>query len=96
MDYMMTFLACIMDFDVEQSSVCLGNYIYVCHCRKYHMNNLRIVTLNVRGLRGNTRYSIYNWFKDNKFDICLVQESYCTKEFASEIKKGWNGELIHS
>ena len=25
-----------------------------------------------------------------------MQESYCTKEFASEIKKGWNGELIHS
>ena len=60
------------------------------------MDNLRIVTLNVRGLRGNKRYSIYNWFKDNKFDICLVQESYCTKEFASEMKKGRNGELIHS
>ena len=60
------------------------------------MAKLSIVTLNVRGLRGNKRYSIYNWFKENKLDICLVQESYCTKEFASIMKRGWNGEVVHS
>ena len=40
------------------------------------MAKLNIITLNVRGLRGNKRYSIYNWFKENKFDICLTYVWY--------------------
>ena len=51
------------------------------------MDRIRIVTLNVRGIRGTKRYSIYKCLKDNKVDICLVQETYCTKEFASVKKK---------
>ena len=68
----------------------------MCLYKTQHRDRLKTVTLNVRGLRGKKRYSIYNWFKENKFDICLAQESYCTKEFASIMKKGWNGELVHS
>ena len=45
----------------------------------YHwqiMDKLRIVTLNERGLRGKKRFDILKWFQDNRFDICLVQETY--------------------
>ena len=60
------------------------------------MDMLKIVTLNVRGLRGKKRFNILKWFKDNRFDICLVQETYCTEDFVSKFKKGWNGDIIHS
>ena len=60
------------------------------------MDGLSIVSLNVRGLRGNKRYSIYRWLRENKFSICLLQETYCTKGFDVVLNKGWNGEIIHS
>ena len=59
-------------------------------------NGYKIVSLNVRGLRGKKRYTIYNWIKDNSFDICLLQETFCTKDFAKEFKRGWKGEILHS
>ena len=43
-----------------------------------------------------TRYSIYRWLRENKFSICLLQETYCTKGFDVVLNKGWNGEIIHS
>ena len=60
------------------------------------MDSLKLVSLNVRGLRGIKRFAIYKWLKDNKFHVCLLQETYCTKDFSDKIKKGWNGEMIHS
>ena len=60
------------------------------------MDGLHIASLNVRGLRGNKRFNIYRWIKDNEFDICFVQESYCTEDFTSVMHKGWQGEIIHS
>ena len=60
------------------------------------MDNLKLVSLNVRGLRGDKRYVIYRWLRDNKFDICLLQETFCTKDFTDKIKRGWNGKMIHS
>ena len=62
------------------------------------MDKLSIVSLNVRGLRGSKRSNIYRWLRDNKFHICLLQETYCTKDFEVGLimKKGWNGEIINS
>ena len=60
------------------------------------MDNLKLVSLNVRGLRGNKRYVIYRWIRGNKLDVCLLQETFCTKEFTDKIKRGWNGKMIHS
>ena len=60
------------------------------------MDKLKIVSLNVRGLRGKKRFDVFKWFKDNRFDICLVQETYCTEDFASNFKKGWDGDVVHS
>ena len=56
------------------------------------MDKLSIVSLNVPGLCGNKRYNIYRWLRDN---ICLLQETYCTKDFEVIMKKGWNGEIIN-
>ena len=60
------------------------------------MDNLDIISLNVRGIRGNKRFSIYKWLTENKFDVCIIQETYCTKDFAPIMKKGWNGNIFHS
>ena len=60
------------------------------------MDKLNIVSLNARGLRSSKRYNIYSWLRDNKFHICLLQETYCTKDFEVIVRKGWNGEIIHS
>ena len=60
------------------------------------MDNLNIISLNVRGIRGSKRFSIYKWLTENKFDVCLIQETYCTKDFAPIMKKGWNGNIFHS
>ena len=60
------------------------------------MDRLKIVSLNVRGLRGRKRYKIYRWLNDNNFDVCLLQESYCTESFVSVMNKGWNGKIFHS
>ena len=63
------------------------------HVSSYHAI---IVSLNVRGLRGRKRYRIYRWLNDNNFDVCLLQESYCTESFVSVMKQGWNGKIFHS
>ena len=60
-----------------------------------NMKLIRLVSLNVRGLRGDKRNTVFNWLKTNKFDICLLQETYCTSEFISKFKKGWDGEIYH-
>ena len=60
------------------------------------MDSLHVVSLNVRGLRGNKRHTVYRWLKEHKFHICLLQETYCTKGVAPNMKKGWDGDIMHS
>ena len=60
------------------------------------MDKIRIVSLNVRSLRSNKRYKIYQWLKEKECKICLLQETYCTQDYISVINKGWNGEIFHS
>ena len=60
------------------------------------MDNFIISSLNVRGLRGNQRYSVFNWLKSKFIDICLIQETFCTPDFAKTFQKGWQGRIIHS
>ena len=54
---------------------------------------LKLVTLNARGLRSNKRYTIFNWLRENKYDICFLQETYCTKEYIDQFKLGWKGDI---
>ena len=60
------------------------------------MSELQIVSVNVRGLRGDKRHTVFRWLLDNKYDIALLQETYCTRSFVDKFKKGWNGEILHN
>jgi len=60
------------------------------------MVNLKLVSLNVRGMRGDKRYVIFKWLKDNQFDICLLQETYCTDSFKQKFDKDWEGKTFHA
>lgn len=40
-------------------------------------NDLKIISLNVRGLREpKKRSDFFFWLKEKKFDICLLQETF--------------------
>ena len=60
-----------------------------------NMEGLKIVSLNVRGIRGDKRYAIFRWLKEKTYDICLLQETYCTESFEPKFKRGWSGEIFH-
>ena len=60
------------------------------------MDNLHCVSLNVRGLRGNKRHTIFKWLNDKKVDVCLLQETFCTASFSNVFDKNWKGKIIHS
>ena len=58
---------------------------------------ISISSLNVRGLNNaNKRNVIYKWVKDNKFDLCFLQETYCLESFKAEFCKHWKGDIFHS
>ena len=59
-------------------------------------NNLKLLSLNVRGMRGGKRHEIFTWIKRNDYDICLLQETYCTPNFVKTFKRGWKGPILHS
>ena len=63
---------------------------------KLRAANIKIATLNVRGLRGKRRYSVYRWIRKNNFHICLLQETYFTKDISDMIRKGWDGNMINN
>ena len=54
------------------------------------------MSLYVRGLRGEKRYTIFRWAIEKKYDICMLQETYCTPEFTNQFKRGWKGSVYHS
>ena len=58
--------------------------------------DIKVATLNVRGLNNNNKCNvIFSWVKE-LYDICLVQESYCTLANSDKFKRGWKGEILHS
>ena len=62
------------------------------------MNNLlKMVSLNVKGLRGaNKRRAIVEWSKQ-KGDIIFFQETFSTIDIENQWDREWNGKLnIHS
>ena len=60
-------------------------------------HNFRIATINVRGLnRERKRMSVFNWINENKIDIALVQETYCTAQFERRFNRNWSGTIFHS
>ena len=55
------------------------------------MNNLKIVTLNVRGIRDKKkRFILINWLKSKKYDIVCLQETFVTEEILSAVEKDFH------
>ena len=60
------------------------------------MTSLSVVSLNVRGMRNDKRYNIFNWLRTKKFDVCLLQETFCDSKLSKKFNKGWAGQVLHS
>ena len=57
----------------------------------------RLCTFNVRGLGNKTkRQQIFQWLKDNKYEICLLQETHLTSRNETIWKNEWNGPCYFS
>ena len=58
---------------------------------KKKMENLKIVTINVRGIREKKkRYVLINWLQRKKFDIICLQETFITKEILPIVEKDFH------
>jgi exonuclease III len=58
---------------------------------------MNIVSLNVNGLRNNLkRKALFRQFKERKFDIVCIQESYITESVADRWKQEWGGDVVFS
>ncbi|MES9884044.1 MAG: reverse transcriptase domain-containing protein [Sedimenticola sp.] len=53
--------------------------------------------MNVRGLGAKSkRTQIFQWFKDNSYDICFLQETHTTLNTANEWESEWGSDAIFS
>ena len=60
------------------------------------MASLKLLSLNVSGLRNKTkRKTLFRQFKQKKFDVVCVQESHVTKEVIESWRKEWGGEIVY-
>jgi len=58
------------------------------------MDSLKILSLNVRGLRNTVkRKNLFRHFKENKYDIVCIQESHVTKCVVELWKREWGGRF---
>lgn len=56
-----------------------------------------LMTINVRGLNERKkRRSVFRWIKQNKVDICLIQESYSSPEVENIWSNEWGRKIIFS
>jgi exonuclease III len=62
------------------------------------VNTIKIVSINVRGLRKDLkRQKYFHWFRNhNKFKIIFIQESHSTKEDEQLWSSEWGGSMIFS
>ena len=42
------------------------------------------------------RSQVFEWLRDNKFAICLLQETHISKNMFSQCKNDWKGECVFS
>ena len=60
------------------------------------MSDLNIISLNVRGVRGNNkRISVLQFLKENKYDIACIQETYFNNNCVDRVKCEWDGTSYH-
>ena len=61
------------------------------------MDQLKCVTLNVRGLRNrDKRINLFNYLKEKKVHIVTLQETFCTDNFSNVFNSDWDGYVYHS
>ena len=61
------------------------------------MAELNICTFNVKGLASRSkRLRIFEWLKQQHFNICILQELHCKKENVTEWKTQWGGDVYLS
>ena len=55
------------------------------------------ITINVQGLRSDDRrHNAFSYFRRNRLDILLLQETHWTSELETKIKSEWNGDAFFS
>ncbi len=60
-------------------------------------NDLKCVTLNVRGLTEyEKRSKVFKWLLDLKADIIFLQETFCTEKHAPYFNSSWPGIIEHA
>ena len=60
-------------------------------------SNLNILSLNVNGLRNITKRKVlFKKFKEYKYDVICLQETYITEEIVDQWKREWGGEFVYS
>ena len=58
---------------------------------------LKIFSLNVRGLRdGTKRGEIFNWPREKKASICMLQDVHCTDETNHLWRAEWGHETVYT
>ena len=61
------------------------------------MNELKIISVNVRGLNTyEKRVKIYDWLSDSKLDIAILQETHYVERNITKFDARWFGKSIHS
>ena len=59
------------------------------------MNNIKLVSLNVRGLQNKLkRTTLFNYFKREKFDIICMQEAHVTARDVPAWERQWGGKFF--
>jgi exonuclease III len=60
-------------------------------------DKLKIITYNVKGLKGpEKRSKVMKWLKQKQGDIILIQESHFEEKDRGKWKNDWDGEIISS
>ena len=59
--------------------------------------SLKIISLNVNGIRNQKKHDYFSWLKENNADIVFLQETHCNsahniKQWSAE----WGGQCISS
>ena len=58
---------------------------------------LRLFSVTVRGLRSKPkRKSMFTYFRERKYDMICLQETYITKDVSEGWEKEWGGKLIYN
>ena len=55
---------------------------------------IKILSYNCRGLNNYTkRQKLFSWFQNQKLDIIMLQETFCTNKLEPYLRASWKGEI---